>query len=119
MQMKVAAVQMKAVLGDVNANLKKARGLAEDAFRSGAEWVILPEFFTSAVGFTKRMKNAALPLDGPAMDMLRSLAKAHDGIAGGSYIAWHGSDCYNTFENPNRLKTGLKSSITRSGVRPY
>ena len=95
--MKVAAIQMKAVLGDVNANLKKARGLAEDAFRSGVEWVILPEFFTSAAGFHQKMNKAALPLDGPAMDMLRSLAGAHDGIAGGSYIAWNGSDCHNTF----------------------
>jgi len=97
MLMKVAAIQMKAVLGDVNANLKKARGLAEDAFRSGAEWVILPEFFTSAAGFHQKMNSAALPLDGPAMDMLRSLARSYDGIVGGSYIAWNGSDCHNTF----------------------
>jgi hypothetical protein len=32
--MKIAAVQMKAGLGDVDANLKKARGLADGAFRS-------------------------------------------------------------------------------------
>ncbi len=88
---------MSAVLADVEANLKKARGLAEDAFRAGAEWVILPEFFTSAAGFHKRMESVALPLHGPAMEMLVSLAKAHDGVAGGSYIAWNGNDSYNTF----------------------
>jgi len=100
--MKVAAVQMKAILADVQTNLKKARGLAEDAFQSGAELVILPELFTSAVGFNNKMFEAAVPLDGPAMDMLKSLARSHDGIVGGSYIAWKGNsgnngNCYNTF----------------------
>ena len=55
--MKVAAIQMKAVLGDVAVNLKKARALAEAAIREGARWVILPEFFTTAAGFSK--KNAS------------------------------------------------------------
>lgn len=95
--MKVAAVQMKAELADVDANLKKARSLADQAFRSGAQWVILPEFFTSAVGFSKKMLHAAQFLDGPAMAMLKQTAKTHNGIIGGSYIAWHGEDCYNTF----------------------
>ena len=95
--MKIAAVQMKAVLADVKANLKLAQGLAEEAFRAGAEWVILPEFFTSSMGFSRKMENAALPLNGPAMEMLKSLAKTHDGIVGGSYIAWKTNDCYNTF----------------------
>ncbi|RJP85244.1 MAG: carbon-nitrogen hydrolase family protein [Desulfobacteraceae bacterium] len=95
--MKVAAVQMKAVLGDVKTNLAKAQGLAEDAFRSGAEWVVLPEFFTSAVGFSPKMRDAALPLDGPAMDMLKSLASKYIGVVGGSYIAKKGNDLYNTF----------------------
>ena len=95
--MKVAAVQMKAVLGDVAVNLKKARALAEAAIREGARWVILPEFFTTAAGFSKKMHNGAIPLDGAAMDLLTSLARTHDVAVGGSYIAWHGSDCFNTF----------------------
>ncbi|HMA84513.1 MAG TPA: nitrilase-related carbon-nitrogen hydrolase, partial [Desulfosalsimonadaceae bacterium] len=86
--MKIAAVQMKADLANVNANLAKAERLAGEAFRSGAEWVILPEFFTSAVGFSPKMTEAALPLDGPAMAMLKSVAARHGGTIGGSYIAW-------------------------------
>ena len=95
--MKVAAVQMKAVLGDVAVNLKKARALAEAAIREGARWVILPEFFTTAAGFSKKMHHGAIPLDGAAMDLLTSLARTHDVAVGGSFIAWHGSDCFNTF----------------------
>ncbi len=48
---RIAAVQMQAILGDVEANLAKAEQLAREAFRRGAEWVILPEFFTSGVAF--------------------------------------------------------------------
>jgi predicted amidohydrolase len=50
---------MTAGLADVKANMDKARAQAKKAFRSGAEWVILPEFFTSAVGFHSKMKQAA------------------------------------------------------------
>jgi predicted amidohydrolase len=94
---KIAAIQMKVDLANVKENLKKADGLAHDAFKEGAECVILPELFTSAVGFNKKMMNAALPLEGPAMEMLLSVAKTNNGIVGGSYIAWHGNECYNTF----------------------
>jgi len=95
--MKVAAVQMMADLANVQTNMDKARSLAEKAFRSGAEWVILPEFFTSALGFSRKMKQATQAFDGPPMDLLISLAKTHDGVAGGSYICWKNGDCYNTF----------------------
>ncbi len=95
--MKVAAIQITADLAEVKTNMNKARALAEKAFQAGAEWVILPEFFTSAVGFTRKMKHAAQALDGPAMDLLKSLARAHDGVVGGSYISWKNGDCYNTF----------------------
>jgi N-carbamoylputrescine amidase len=95
--MKVASVQMKAVFADANANLVKAEKLAEEAFRSGAQWVILPEFFTSAMGFSPKMIHAVQPLDGPAMNMLQSMAQKYGGFIGGSYIAWKKSDCYNTF----------------------
>lgn len=95
--MKVAAIQMKAVFAEANANLVKAEKLAEEAFRSGAQWVILPEFFTSAMGFSPKMIHAVQPLDGPAMHMLQSMAKKYGGFIGGSYIAWQNDDCYNTF----------------------
>lgn len=98
--MKVAAVQMMAEVANVEKNMDKARTLAEKAFRSGAEWVILPEFFTSAVGFSRKMKHAALTLEGPAMDLLKALAAKHNGVAGGSYISWKNNDCYNTFVLP-------------------
>jgi len=95
--MKVAAVQMKAELGNVETNLKSAERLATLAFREGAEWVILPEFFTSAVAFHPKMLDVALPIDGKATQLLKDLAVEHNGVVGGSFISLCGTDSYNTW----------------------
>ena len=57
-KMKVAAVQMRAELGNVKSNLSTAEALVREAFRKGAKWVILPEFFPSAVAFAPNMLTA-------------------------------------------------------------
>ncbi len=95
--LRVAAVQMQAVLGDVEANLEKAQQLVCRAFDQGAEWVILPEMFTSAVAFHPKMLDAARPLDGEPMQLLVSLARDHQGVVGGSFLALRGDHTYNTF----------------------
>lgn len=94
---KVAAVQMRARLGAVETNLAAAQGLVEEGFRHGAEWVVLPEFFTSGVAFAPAMRDAWLPLDGPALALLRRLARRHGGVVGGSFLARDGGDCFNAF----------------------
>ena len=95
--LRVAAVQMRAVVGDVAANLEKARQLVYRAFDRGAEWVILPEFFTSGMAFHPKMLDAACPLDGEPKRLLLSLAREHQGVVGGSFLAVRGDDTYNTF----------------------
>src|ERR1041384_490950 len=62
---RVAAVQMTAVLANVEANLTKAERLVHLAFERGARWVVLPEFFTSAMAFHGDMLNAVQELNGP------------------------------------------------------
>jgi len=94
---RVAAVQMRAQVGAVARNLASAEALAREAFRRGARWVILPEFFPSAVAFTPAMLASWQPLEGPALDLMRRLAREHDGVVGGSFIARSGGDCYNSF----------------------
>jgi N-carbamoylputrescine amidase len=94
---RVAAIQMRAKVGAVASNLSHAESMVREAFRRGAEWVILPEFFTSAAAFTPSMLSAWLPLEGPALELLRKLAREHDGVVGGSFIAKSGKDCFNSF----------------------
>jgi predicted amidohydrolase len=94
---RVAAIQMRAEVGAVASNLARAESLVREAFRHGAQWVILPEFFTSAGAFAPSMLSAWLPLEGPALELLRKLAREHNGIVGGSFIARSGKDCFNSF----------------------
>ncbi|RJP32025.1 MAG: carbon-nitrogen hydrolase family protein [Actinobacteria bacterium] len=95
--MKVAAVQMLARLADVDYNLKRAEELLDEAFGRGCEMVILPEFFTSAVAFHPDMLEAAVPFNGPVLEMMRGAARRHRGYVGGSFIASRGGENYNTF----------------------
>jgi len=95
--LKVAAVQMKAILGNVEANLKSVKQLASNAFNDGAELVILPEFFTSAVGFHPKMLDVVRPINGEPFQLLNLLAKKYNGVIGGSFIALRGEESYNTF----------------------
>jgi len=94
---RVAAIQMKAEIGDVDANLASAERLVRGAFEKGAEMVILPEFFTSAMAYNPKMLEAVCPIDGKPMQLLKSLAKEYKGIVGGSFIALRDENAYNSF----------------------
>lgn len=94
---RVGAIQMIARVAAVQENLKRAEELVEKAFAEGCQWVMLPEFFTTAMAFHPSMLNACLPLDGPALEMLCRQATKHSGYVGGSFIAARGSDRYNTY----------------------
>jgi deaminated glutathione amidase len=49
--MRVAAVQLRPVVGDIDANLAACERLADAAADAGAEWIVPPEFFTTGVRF--------------------------------------------------------------------
>ena len=95
--MKVAAIQMKAEFTNVKANLEIAKRLASDAFQDGAELVIIPEFFTSAMGFHSKMLDVVRPIKGEPWQLLNQLAIKYNGVIGGSFIALRGEENYNTF----------------------
>lgn len=77
---------MEPVLADVAENLRRAEVLGDEAGAAGADWIVLPEFFSTGMGFTERMAHAALPVEGPALDLLRRLARRHHATVGGSFI---------------------------------
>jgi predicted amidohydrolase len=96
-KLRVAAIQMTAILGDVAANLEKADRLVEEAAAGGAQVIILPEFFTSAAAFHPDMLHAVLPLSGKASELLVSKARKHQAYVGGSFISSRSGNRYNTF----------------------
>jgi predicted amidohydrolase len=87
---RVAAIQLEAVIGDVEANLAACERLADEAAREGAEWIILPEFFTTGMGFLPELAQHSLPPDGPATALLCSLAGRHGAVVGGSFLCQDG-----------------------------
>ncbi|ORA65114.1 carbon-nitrogen hydrolase family protein [Mycolicibacterium elephantis] len=81
-----AAIQLEAVVGDVDANLAACERLADEAGRAGARVIALPEFFTTGIGFVDALKDAALPPDGKATELLTALARRHGALVGGSFL---------------------------------
>src|SRR5947209_12251900 len=94
---RVAAVQMTAELANVEANLSKAERLTRSAFKLGARWVILPEFFTSGMAFHPDMGRAIEPVDGHPVQLLCKLAREGNAFVGGSFLAWRQGNAYNSF----------------------
>src|SRR5687767_6270451 len=84
--MRVAAIQLEPKLADVAANLETCERLADDAAAAGAEWIVLPEFFTTGVAFVPELADAALRPDGEATALLRDLARRHGATVGGSFL---------------------------------
>lgn len=84
--MKVAAVQMEPVVADVAANLVRSEALACEAGRTGAELIVLPEFFTTGMGFVPELADCALPVDGDATQLLSSVARTFGAAVGGSFL---------------------------------
>src|SRR3954451_23659282 len=84
--MLVAAIQMEAVLADVDANLAACERLAAEAGDQGAELIALPEFFSTGIGFVPELADAALPPDGAATETLQRIATRHNAMAGGSFL---------------------------------
>jgi predicted amidohydrolase len=84
-------------IGDVSANLAQAEKLIIQAGKKGAQWIILPEMFTSAVGFHPNMLKAISAEDGEPLQMLKRLSRSGNTIIGGSYLASRGGQVYNSF----------------------
>jgi predicted amidohydrolase len=93
----VAAIQMTPKLADVTANLEQAEQLIRQAQKKGAQWIILPEMFTSAAAFHPDMHAAIQPLDGAPLKMMKQLAREGNSVIGGSFLAQQQQGVFNSF----------------------
>ena len=84
--MLVAALQLEAVVADVDANLAACERLAAEAGAQGADVIALPEFFSTGIGFVPELADAALPSDGAATELLQRIATRHNALVGGSAL---------------------------------
>lgn len=96
-RIRAAAIQMAPGLADVAANLAQAERLLDEAIRTGAEWILLPEMFTSGAAFHPDMIRAIRPLDGAPAQLLQDKARRHQVTIGGSFLAQEGNQVHNSF----------------------
>ncbi|HTM84001.1 MAG TPA: carbon-nitrogen hydrolase family protein, partial [Mycobacterium sp.] len=65
---------------------------------AGAEIIVLPEFFTTGMGFLPELADCALPADGAATALLTTIATRHQVTVGGSFLCRAADgDVYNRF----------------------
>ncbi len=83
---RVAAVQIEADLGNVDHNLEVCERQADRAAAEGAEWIALPEFFSTGVAFRTELSQDAASLDGAPKQLLSDLARRHGVHVGGSAL---------------------------------
>jgi predicted amidohydrolase len=95
--MRVAAIQMNAILADVFSNMKTAEKLVTEAALAGAELIMLPEFFTSGIAFDDKMLDI-VSWDIKTQTDLITLSKKLNVIIGGSYLTFNSEDALNTFQ---------------------
>ncbi|HHO54306.1 MAG TPA: carbon-nitrogen hydrolase family protein [Deltaproteobacteria bacterium] len=95
--MQVAAVQFKATPGDVAGSLRRCRALASQAAR-GADLVVLPEMAATGYIFEDRAAVAAVaePAQGPTLDALAPIARAHRCWLVAGFPELDGGDLFNS-----------------------
>lgn len=96
-KLRVAALQMAPKLGDLQANLEQAEQLVRQAQKQGAQWIVLPEMFTTAAAFHPDILTAIRPLDGVPAQMMKRLARQGGSVIGGSFLASREDQVHNSF----------------------
>jgi len=95
--MKFAALQLDCKFADVDSNMQKGETYIRKACQSGADLVLLPEFFPSAIGFAPEMNHVALT-GTHVRESIKRLSSELGIIIGGSYLSFEGTGSHNTFE---------------------
>lgn len=83
---KVAAVQMNCILGDLNANLQKAKALIDRAVEQGAKLIILPELFNTGYRVEERDVELAESIPGPTTDWMIEVARESNVYLAGAIL---------------------------------
>lgn len=97
-RLKVAVIQPRLLVGEVEANLARVEGLVRSAHREHSpEVILLPEAMTSPNMYGRPMQKVARPVDGKPYRMLQALARETGATVGGGYMARRGRDTYGTY----------------------
>lgn len=97
-KIKIAALQMESIIGDVQANRAKVETLLEEGLRNKkADIIVLPEVWTVGWDCEKFLDSAEEISNSQTIALLKRLAKKYSAyILGGSFVEQRGNEFYNT-----------------------
>lgn len=95
MKTKISLAQFEVQIGKPEQNFQVASGYIEQAARSGASLILLPELWTSGYDLSNGKKY--IHINQQIIDELRTLSANHHIAIGGSYITCDELGCRNTF----------------------
>jgi predicted amidohydrolase len=97
-EVRIAVVQPTLEVGAVEANLIRLEDLIREAVREHQpELVILPEAASSPTVHDQQLNEAARPIDGAPLQLLRYLSRELGVVIGGGFLAHRGHDVFNTY----------------------
>lgn len=96
-QLRVAAVQVQACLGQTMTNLEHFTPLVEQAAREGAQLIVLPELAAPGYSLSKLIWEAGERRDGPTMRWLQEVSARLGVYTGIGFIEADGEDFFNTY----------------------
>jgi predicted amidohydrolase len=95
---KVAAIQPRLEIGEVDRNLARVEDLIRQAHREHQpDLIVAPEAMTSPTVYHPTLRTVARPVDGEPYQLLVRLARELGCIVGGGFIARRGGDARGTF----------------------
>ncbi len=123
--MRIAALQMQSVSGDVQANLARIERAAADAAKGGAELLITPELCVTGYGTGNAITALAEPANGEQIKTLQAISMANRIAIIAGFAERDGADVYNSaaFVNGNTQpaiyrKSHLYGDYERSLFKP-
>lgn len=123
--MRIAALQMQSVPGDVDANLARIEAAAREAERGGAVLLITPELCVTGYGAGEAITSLAEPASGAQVKRLQYIARASGIAIIAGFAERDGADIYNSavFVNGDKepalyRKSHLYGDYERSLFKP-
>ncbi|UOQ44392.1 carbon-nitrogen family hydrolase [Halobacillus salinarum] len=96
MTVKIGIIQMDIAFGQPEKNRHAAKSAIEKAAEKGAEFILLPELWTTGYDLS-RFPSIAETLEGPTHQLLKELCQAHEITIAGSVAEKDNGHFYNTF----------------------
>lgn len=119
--LRVAAIQMNCIPGQVQSNLRHAEKWIAEAAQKGARLVLLPELMTTGYMTTEAIWDFAETSGGASVTWLLTTARSHAIHLGFSFLEAEGEDFYNAFvlANPDGKLAGRVRKNPPASIEAY